>query len=202
MAVRSHDLVAEYIRRMRAMTLDDARELMALGLPIRAITTVCPAPCSIRFTDAACLLYEPDCTGELAYIFPATTVDPEWPEQLEDIEPREVVSAGAVVDLVACHPQSPRHALRAGQALTLGAIDLQSWHPDPVRVHRTVNAWLRAGCTGIVLLTRDPYEASRVLREIHTIEAEDRQHARELKRLLRTPPPIHTQITIRPVDRQ
>jgi hypothetical protein len=36
---------------MRAMTLDDARELIAQGIPIQAITAVCPAPTTIRLVD-------------------------------------------------------------------------------------------------------------------------------------------------------
>jgi hypothetical protein len=200
--MRSRELVAEYIRRLQAMTYPDLLELLALEVPIRAVTAVCPVPCPIRFVDEACRLYEPDDDGGRAWVFPATVVDPQWPELLEAIDPREAVACGPIIDLVACHPESPRHALRTGQAIALGAIEHQYWHPAPVRVHRTVNAWLKASCTGIVLVTRDPYEAATILRGIEQIEAEDLQHARELKRLLRTPPPTHTRVTIRPADPQ
>jgi hypothetical protein len=187
---------------MKAMTLDDVRELVELGIPVATVSAVCPAPCTIRLTDEAGERYEPDDDGDLAYVFPATTVDPAWPELLEAIHPIEVVASGPIVDLVACHPLASRHALRTGAAITLAAIEHQYWFPSTVRAHRTVNAWLRAGCNGIVLLTRDPYEASRVLRGIEIIQAEDEGHAAELRRLLHMPlPTSSTVITRRPDDK-
>jgi hypothetical protein len=55
----------------------------------------------------------------------------------------------------------------------LDAIPPQYLEPDPVRVHRDVAEWLRAGCSGIVLLTRDRNKAQRVLRQIHRVDTAD-----------------------------
>jgi hypothetical protein len=181
------------------MTFGDVHQLIAQGIPIQAITAVCPAPTSIRLVDKAGERYEPDPDGRPAWIFPATVVDPAWPELLEDLEPRDVVACGPIVDLVAFSPHAPRHwALRIGQALALGAIEPQ-WDrfPLPVPVHRRVVSWLRSGCCGIMLLTRDPHESSRVLRGIEVIQAEDKDHAAELRRLLYTPSPTHSTVVAR-----
>jgi hypothetical protein len=180
------------------MTLGDAHQLIAQGIPIQAITAVCPAPTTIRLVDQAGERYEPDPEGHPAYVFPATTVDPAWPELLEALNPRDVISCGPIVDLVACSPAAPRRwALRTGAAITLGAIEHQYWFPAPVPVHRDVVSWLRAGCKGIVLLTCDPYEASRVLRGVAVIEAEDEAHAAELRRLLYMPAPTTSTVVTR-----
>jgi hypothetical protein len=66
-----------------------------------------------------------------------------------------------------------RWALRRGRGAVLGAIPPQYLEPEPVRVHRDVAAWLRAGCTGVVLLTRDPAAAGRILSQIQRIDYAD-----------------------------
>jgi hypothetical protein len=83
----------------------------------------------------------------------------------------------------------------------LGAIPPQYLEPEPVRVHRDVAAWLRAGCAGIVLLTRDGAAISRILSQVQRADYEDAAHAAELSRILqeRTPAPARA---ARPFDRR
>jgi hypothetical protein len=178
------------------MSFGDLQALLAWGVPIRAVATVAPALTRITLNHAGDR-YEPDPDGRPAYVFPATIVDPIWPELLETLNPREIVSCGHIVDLVACHPAAPsRWALRTGQAIALGAIEHQYWFPMPTPVHRTVISWLRAGCVGIVLLTNNPFEASQILRGIATIVAEDEEHAGELREILKTPTPIRSTVVV------
>jgi hypothetical protein len=189
---RSRDLVGEYIGALRRMTLDDARALMAEGVPLRAITLVCPVPARVTVESG---LFWPDPDGRPAWVVPAAAVDPADPERIETDDPANAISLGPIVDLVAFSPAAPgRWALRHGSAAVLGAIGPQCLDPPPVRVHRDVSAWLRAACEGLVLLTRDACEAGRILRQIETIEAEDRAHAAELRRQIERPPHISTRI--------
>jgi len=44
---RERRILGEYVSLMRRVTLDDARKLMRYGVPIQAITLVCPAPARI-----------------------------------------------------------------------------------------------------------------------------------------------------------
>src|SRR5689334_13215010 len=157
--MKGRDLIDEYLGTMRRMTLEDAQALIRQGVPLSAITAVCPALTRIRINDVGDR-YEPaDPTGRLAYVFPATAVDVDRPDIVEDLNPAAVVSCGAVVDLVAFSPAAPaRWALRLGHATVLGAIRPQICCPEPVYVWRSVFSWFRSGCRGIVLVTPNPYE--------------------------------------------
>src|SRR5215470_3384147 len=122
---------------MRRMTLDDARELLAAGIPIEAITAVCPVPTRIRRTGRMGQRYEPDPVGGRAHVFPATVIDPGLRDLIEADGPREIVSTGSIVDLVAVDIKAPgRWALRTGAAVVLGAIEQQWGFADPVPIHR------------------------------------------------------------------
>jgi hypothetical protein len=196
--MRSRDLVAEYCHSLRLMTFADLQALLAIGIPIATVRQVCPVPASIRLVDRGGERFEPDIDGAPAWVFPATCIDPRWPELLEALDPRRAVSGGEIIDLVAFSPAVPqRWALRTGDAITVGAIEHQYWFPKPTQIHRNVVSWLRAGCEGVVLLTSNPYEAARVLRGIAVIEAEDKDHAAELQRLLHMPTPSNSTILTR-----
>lgn len=81
-------------------------------------------------------------------------------------------------------------ATRVGAATWLGAIPPQYLAPVPVSVWRHPLGWLRVGCRGLVLLTTDLAEVSRVLFEcLGGLEAEDERHAAELRRTLTRPWP-------------
>jgi hypothetical protein len=193
-------LLEEYVRAMRHMTFADARELISLGVPVAAIALTCPAPirASLTTDGDGGDLYWPDDAGGRVWVLPAHAVDPESPEAIESVDPAAGVCSGAIVDLVAISPFTPDcWARRLGVAEMLGSIRPQCFEPDPVPVHRDVVSWLRAGCSGITLLTRDPHSGGRVLRQIEHIEAEDDQHAAELRWLLALPAPVHSVVMVR-----
>jgi hypothetical protein len=186
-APRGSWLIKEYLGSMRKMRLEDARQLMQQhGVPLRAIAAVCPAPTRVALDGDD--RYKPNPAGAPAWVIPVCAVDPEMPEIIETDDPLGIVSLGPIVDLLAFHPAAPnRWALRLGLAGALGAIEPQYLDPVSVPAHRDVTAWLRSGCRGIVLLTRDAFKARRILAQVATIEAEDGQHAAELAALLVTP---------------
>ncbi len=79
-------------------------------------------------------------------------------------QPLRFVREAAILDLLSFHPRQPeRWRLARGAVLALGAIAPQFFDPEPVAVHRTPLAWLRAGGAGLVLLTRDRFECRHVL---------------------------------------
>ena len=196
----SRTLLGEYLAAMCRMRLADALELVGLGVPMRAITLVCPAPVrvSLSTTEDGGDLYSPDEGGRPAWVFPVHAVDPESPAAIETVDALAGICRGPVYDLVAFSPFAPNcWALRLGLASLLGAIAPQCFEPEPVPVHRDVAGWLRGGCSGIVLLTRDPHARARILRQIAHIEAEDDQHAAELRWLLALPAPVHSVVMVR-----
>jgi hypothetical protein len=194
---REPRILAEYLWLMSRTTRDDARGLMRHGVPIRAITAVCPSPARIAL-DCTGERYWLDDAGESAWVFPVCSADPPGPEAIETSDPAWAISIGPVIDLLAFHPgASGRWALRLGNAVVLGTIEPQYFDPEPVAVHRDITDWLRAECRGIVLLTREPIEAARILRKCMAIEAEDEAHAAALRRLLKAPEPTWPAISVR-----
>jgi hypothetical protein len=140
-------------------------------------------------------LYEPDPDGRACLITPVcvhTALDPE------SSAPEVFCRAGAIVDLVAWHPEQPdRWALRAGAAEWLGCIEPQYLEPAPVPIRRSVLSWFQAECTGLVLLSRSRLDQYRILTGcLGDIIAEDAAHRAELRRILQRPfstPRIWTQ---------
>jgi hypothetical protein len=61
--------------------------------------------------------------------------------------------------------------LRIGHAVVLGAVEPQHLEPARVPVWGDIGDWLRAGCSGLVLLTADCHQRGRILRRIESIEA-------------------------------
>ena len=167
------DLVGEYCAAMRRMPLSAAQELHStFDIPWRSIAAACPVPTRARFTDKARSLFEPDEDGGAVWVIPATCVDPARPEEIEAVDPLDVVRTGPIVDLVAFHPdRRNRFALRIGHAVVLGAVEPQYCEPARVKVWSDIGDWLREGCHGIVLLTPDDHQRGRILRRIESIEA-------------------------------
>jgi hypothetical protein len=197
--VSDAELCREYLDAFRRRTtIKDTVELIACGVPVRAITLVCPVPMNIVL-DATGELYQPDPSGKPAWVLPVCTTNLAYPaEWIETAYFEDIVSHGPILDLIAFSPTKPgRWALRLGEVPVLGAIEPQYLEPDPVPVHRDVTDWLRAGCRGIMLLTRDPCEAGRILRWCRTVEAEDAAHAAELLRLINLPPYVDTTVSVR-----
>jgi hypothetical protein len=179
----------EYLDLMRHMPFAEAERLHnEFGIPWRAITATVPVPTRIRFTDKAQSLFEPDEDGVPVWVLPTSCCDPEQPEEIEAVDPLDVVRRGPVVDLLAFHFHPDcrnRFALRTGAAVVLGAIEPQYMEPDPVLVFNDVGAWLRSGCNGIVLLTNNDHQRGRILRRIESsIGAPE---PAEVKRLLSLP---------------
>jgi hypothetical protein len=85
------------------MTIDDARLVIAHGIPWRSIWLVCPVPTFITL-DAAGERYEPDPAGCPAWVLPVCAADPVHPEWIETAEPEDVISMGATLDLIAFAP--------------------------------------------------------------------------------------------------
>jgi uncharacterized membrane protein YhdT len=138
------------------------------------------------------------CTGLRAWVLPVRVVDPEMPDAIETTNPVWAAMCSDVVDLVAFSPAAPyRFALRCGIATVLGWVEPQYLAPDTVPIHRDITDWFRAGCRGLVLLTRCSFEAARVLRQCLEIEAEDAAHAVQLRRILAESLPKWPQIRTR-----
>jgi hypothetical protein len=167
-------LLAEYLAAMRTMPLAKAQELAACGIPWSAITAATPVPMRITINRAGDR-YRPDAAGRPGWVLPVTAIDPAHLELIETNDPFWAIRTGPIIDLAAAYsPAAPGPwALRRGRATVLGAIPPQYLEPDPVRVHRDVAEWLRAGCSGIVLLTRDRNKPQRVLRQIHRVDTAD-----------------------------
>jgi hypothetical protein len=142
------DLVGEYCAAMRRMPLSAAQELHStFDIPWRSIAAACPVPTRARFTDKARSLFEPDEDGGAVWVIPATCVDPARPEEIEAVDPLDVVRTGPIVDLVAFHPdRRNRFALRIGHAVVLGAVEPQCCEPARVKVWSDIGDWLREGC--------------------------------------------------------
>ena len=186
--VRTRDLIAEARAASAAMTRADVAELEEFGVPAAAVEIfqlVGIARIS-RIVDIG--LYEPDPSGALAFITPALVESPTTPES----QSPGAFALGNIVDLVAWDPQAPRDwALRALQAEWLGCVPSQYLDPEPVPVWRTVLNWFRAGCTGLVVLSREPAEIYRLLMGFPGgILGEDEVHCAELRRTLERPWPV------------
>src|SRR5262249_3284897 len=157
---------------MRNAPFANAQRLLAAGIPLEAISLVCPVETRISLNKNG-NRFAPDATGCAAWIIPVAVPDPWREDVIEAIDPKAVVASGVIVDLLAFSFAHQRHALRLGQAVVLGAIEPEYCEPDRVPVHRTAIGWLRAACVGIVLLTKDQFEAGRILRQIDRPLAED-----------------------------
>jgi hypothetical protein len=178
---------ADLCREWRATATPSARardELVELGVPPRDVELLIGIG-QVRLYRSD--FYEPDPDGRACLITPVcvhTALDPE------SSAPEVFCRAGAIVDLVAWHPEQPdRWALRAGAAEWLGCIEPQYLdEPARVPIRRSVLSWFQAGCTGLVLLSRSRLDQYRILMNCRGgIIAEDAAHRAELRRTLQRP---------------
>jgi len=185
------DLRREW-RAAAKLQVDSHDELVTLGIASRDIERLIGvAPIRLCRGD----LFEPDPDGRACLITPVcvhTELDPE------SSDPKVYCRAGAIIDLVAWHPEQPdRWALRLGTPEWLGCIGPQHLEPEPVAIRRSVLSWFQAGCTGLVLLSRSALDQYRILTGcLGGIIAEDAAHRTELRRALQQPfrePQIWTQ---------
>jgi hypothetical protein len=171
-------LVAEMRYALAELDIAHHAELAAAGVP--AIAHAVGAS-RIRVEGS---FYWPDPEGHPAYITPVLVDNPLTPES----SIQTYIDLPYLVDLLAWHPRHPaRWALRVGAAEWLGFVEPQLLDPDPVIVRRWPYNWLRASCTGLVLLSREGASAYRVLSSVRAILAEDTAHAAELRQIAERP---------------
>jgi len=178
------DLRAEHRAAIAALSEEDRGRLADFGIGADEIGRF--RMCGIARVAVQGALYQPDEEGGVAIVTPVRVEHPVSPEARR---PAIFARWGPIVDLVAWHPSEPlRWALRTGAAEWLGCIEPQCLAPEPVRVHRSVLDWLRAGCSGIVPLSSDRGELYRLLSACHGgILAADDAHAHDLRRALSRP---------------
>ncbi len=181
------DALAAEIEAYRAEITERERQMFAaLGVAPHIVATIGATNVDL---DSSGTVWEPLEIGDRAYILPARIGDPFTPESAE---PESVPEHGALVDLLAFHPAQPDEwATRCDFATWLGAIEPQYFNPDPVVVHRSPLAWLRAGMRGLCVLTRDPIERRALLLACRGgIVAEDHEHSRRLTQQIHLPLPL------------
>jgi hypothetical protein len=186
-SVKTADLEDEYRAAVRALTTEDAVELVdELGIPfflviIHQMVGVLP----IRFLDKGKWLWEPDPeSSRFAYITPVRVDRHDTP--LSD-EAWGMPRMGALIDLIAWHPAaSRRFALRTALSPWLGCVP---WgEPFPALIRDTPLSWLQGDCDGLVLLTRKPAQLRSILAEFeYGVQTETDQLAAKLNRLIRQP---------------
>ena len=97
-------------------------------------------------------------------------------------------AVGGVTAAMLLEQLSPRFAEAQVVRTDDSRIEPQYLDPEPVRVHRSVLDWLRAGCSGLVPLSSDRADLYRLLSDCHGgIVAADDTHARDLRRALSHP---------------
>jgi hypothetical protein len=184
-------LADEYLSALRSTRLADLKPLIAASVSWQAITDAVPAHTRISVSTGNTFEFIED--GGSAFI---VSVKVETALTAEASDPIEAIRHGWIVDLVAFHPNYPgRWALRRGAAEWLGCIEPQYLDPEPVPVWRTPLRWLRAGCRGVVLLSKERESQYRILSGLGAIVAEDQQHAAELRQQLGRPWPTPRVVT-------
>jgi len=186
--MRKRELLGEMRAASAAITPADVDELVAAGVAPENASWLIGVTRISHIPDTG--LYEPDDeVGAWAFITPIRVEDAATPESRD---PERCVRHGDIIDLVAWDTSAPHEwALRAGLAGSAGCVEPQYLDPEPVRVHRSILAWFRAGCRGVVPLSRDPAATYRLLMGFPGgIIAEDGKHAGELARILERPWPL------------
>lgn len=170
------ELTAEYESALANSQQCHLRPFIAAGISVRLLWLLTPAFARVTLRGET---YVPDPDdGGAAYVLPVRVNDPVTAEA---IDPWGAVCSADIVDLLAFHPAHPaRWALRTGYAEWLGAVPPQYLKPGPVPVWRSPLNWLRAGCIGIVPLSREPAAIYRLLLGLWEIAVEDEEHEAEL----------------------
>lgn len=181
------DLLAEMRAARKALSAEHRAELLSAGIPLDIVRLYPLIGAELVLVKAG--MYRPDPDGLPAFITPVLVDNAASPEAAHPLVYARHL--GECVDLVAWHPAHPDlWALRLGVATWLGCIEPQYCDPDPVAMRRSPLAWLRAGCDGLVILSRHPPDAYRILTDCQSIVAEDETHAAELRKLVRQPWPL------------
>jgi hypothetical protein len=177
-------LEREHLAVLQGTRFADMAPLVDAGVGWREIAEATPAHARCRVVSNT--KFEFDDEGGHAFVLPVRVDNALTPESAD---PAAAVSVGAVVDLLAFHPDHPhRWALYRDVAEWLGSIPPQYLDPEPVPVWRSPLSWLCANCRGVVLLS-DRVSQYRILSLLNSIIAEDEQHADELRRVLAQPWP-------------
>jgi hypothetical protein len=179
--MKARALAFEMRQAFVALRPNDRRELLDYGVHARDIDCfqmVGRAKIQRRGDH-----YEPDTAGRWAYVTPVLAL---WPESPETPDPDVMCRFGNIIDLLAWHPDRPnRWATRTGNGESLGAIEPQLCEPNAVPVWRSPLNWFRAGCRGLVILSRNQSSAYRILACcIGGILAEDEPHNHQIKWIL------------------
>jgi hypothetical protein len=184
----SRDMAAEWATAQQRLGDEDRAMLAGHAIPPHDVELLIGTARIRLFARGR--LFEPDPDGGIAFVSPVR-IDPHNPVSPEARAPGPCCRFGALVDLVAWHPLHPdRWALRTDAAEWLGCIEPQYMDPAPVPIRRSVLSWFRAGCTGLVLLSRVPAVQYRLLMDCHgDVIAEDTAHAAKLRQALNRPWP-------------
>jgi hypothetical protein len=189
-------LEAEWRAALAALKLEDARLLARYGLNLPLLVDLGLDAYALMVGVAHMRIEKgrrwiPDPTGYRGFVSPVRGRGDRC--DARDLLADEIVIDGALLDLVAWHPEMPhRWATRTGAAEWLGA-----WNPgiaherqEPVRVWRAPFAWLKGWLEGVVPLTTDRVALYQLLADMPAIAAEDEAHAARLSLQLQRPYPV------------
>ncbi len=135
--MRTADLEAEWRNAQEALSPSDALELEAAGFP-RGVIMHMIGIARVRLSRGC---YEPDEDGKWAFISPVCIGERPY-------------TGGLLSDLICWDTgNTDAWALRYGIAEWMGCAEHNEPFPTPIR--RSPADWLRHGCTGLALLTKD-----------------------------------------------
>lgn len=179
------DLRAEMRAAAGRLDADYRAALIDLGIDARDIDGH-RGLCGIERVSISNGLYAPAPNGDVVVVTPVRLERGTTPQSRR---PRIFSQWGPIVDLVAWHPSAPEQmALRVGAATWLGCIEPQYLEPEAVLIHRSALDWLRAGRSGLVLLSDEPADQYPILAGcLGGLVAADEAHARTLRRALACP---------------
>lgn len=199
--IDDQDLDLEFAEALCSVTPAERAALIAAGIAAAVVDNLIGAA-NVELTDDGAE-YTPCAAGVRCFILAvrsARSGSGIWGKPTPfSIAPEHTVRDGDAIDLVAFRPDySARWALRYGDAHWLGAVEPRRWGGPPVSIWRSPFSWLRAGATGLVVLTRDKTDARELLHRFGWIDGEDATHVRELVRLRDLPPRGPAVTSLRP----
>lgn len=155
-------LEAEFRGYLDAMTPADGYRLDAAGVPL------IPELAGVARIKVEGDRWYPAEDGKKAFITPIRRATENYLD-LEALDVNQTNREGVLVDMVAWHPSRPgAWALREGDAQVLGNVQyhLGDERRKIVTLHKDPLDWLRAGGTGLAVLTKDPTERMNVIRDL------------------------------------